>query len=171
MPVEWLTPQKAPATTGAFSSADGEPRAQLRLWPHRSLPRRGFAAFILAFFCLILIPVLPLLGSPVLWGLLPFTMGAVWALWAALQRSYRDGELLEELTLWPDRIALVRHDPRRPDRTWEANPHWVSLTLHEKPVENYLTLRGAGREVELGAFLSPDERQELHDRLRDLLRG
>jgi uncharacterized membrane protein len=33
------------------------------------------------------------------------------------------------------------------------------------PVENYLTLRGAGREVEIGRFLTPEERVSLHEEL------
>ena len=48
-------------------------------------------------------------------------------------------------------------------RDWEANPYWVRLKLHEAggPVPKYLTLSGAGREIELGAFLTPGERVEL----------
>ena len=34
------------------------------------------------------------------------------------------------------------------------------------PVPAYLTMRGNGRIVELGAFLTADERQHLHDELR-----
>jgi uncharacterized membrane protein len=34
-------------------------------------------------------------------------------------------------------------------------------------VPNYLTLKGEGREVELGAFLSEEERVALHAALRD----
>ncbi|MEX0366830.1 MAG: DUF2244 domain-containing protein, partial [Ruegeria sp.] len=69
-----------------------EPGAQvqeLHLWPHNSLPQKGMAAFVLATFTLILIPALPLLGSAVLWGLLPFVLGAVWAMYFALRRNRR----------------------------------------------------------------------------------
>lgn len=165
MPVTW---SHAEDTAGGAA-----PLASARLWPYRSLPREGFAFCMGAFFCLILIPVIPLLGTPVLWGVLPFVMGAVWLLWTAIMRSYRDGELTETLTLWPDRIAVERLDPRKTPQRWECNPYWVRLAIHESdgPVPHYITLRGAGREVELGAFLSPGERKRLYRDLRGLLAG
>ena len=72
--------------------------------------------------------------------------------------------LLEELSIWPDKVALVRHNPRGDRQDWEANPHWVKVQLHEEggPVDNYVTLTGGGREVEIGAFLSEDERLDLY---------
>lgn len=163
MPFEWVKgPQEAPETSGAFCRQD-EPLAELHLWPYRSLPRRGFVNFVAITAALITLPLLAVLGTPVLWGLLPFVAGALGLMYLMLQRSYRDGELLEELTLWPDRVALVRHNPRGPRQEWQANPWWVRVSLHEKagPVENYITLKGEGREVEIGAFLSPEERLEL----------
>ncbi len=36
-------------------------------------------------------------------------------------------------------------------------------------MENYLTLTGGGRAVELGAFLMPVERLRLHDDLAEVL--
>ena len=111
-------------------------------------------------------------GSPVLWGLLPFLLAAVASIWWALERSFRDAEIVEDLTLTPDQITLIRYGPHGMRAEWQANPHWVKLTLHAKsgPVPDYLTLSGNGREVELGAFLTPEERRdlatELHDRLR-----
>lgn len=146
----------------------GGTEQHLKLWTHNSLPKAGFAAMVSGTFLLILLPALPVLGTPVLWGLLPFLMGAVWALFAALRYSYRTGETSEDLHLTRDRVHLVRHNPRKPDQEWEANPHWVRPHLYPKgPVPAYLTLTGNGREVELGAFLTPDERQGLYE---DLLR-
>ena len=158
MPYEWIP------TNPADPKA---PRLELHLWPHRSLPKRGFAGFVGATFVLLLFPLYPAIGSPVLWGLLPFLMAPLALLYWAIQRSYRDGEVLEELRLWEDRVRLERHAPHRPTREWEANPHWVKVTLHEDggPVPNYVTLRGAGREVEIGAFLSDDERVDLYNEL------
>lgn len=164
MPYEWTEPQ--PPDEGA------PPVAQLRLWPHRSLPRGGFVGFFGGTATLAAIPLLTVLGSPVLWGLLPFFVVTFWGLWFALQASYRTGEVQEELHLWPDRVLLTRHERRRASRSWEANPHWIRTTLHETggPVPNYLTLTGAGRTVEIGAFLSEDERLDLRPELEDVLR-
>ena len=36
-------------------------------------------------------------------------------------------------------------------------------------LKNYLTLAGKGRRIELGAFLSPDERLELRDKIQNAL--
>ena len=93
---------------GLLHARGDPPLAALHLWPHRSLPKRGFAAFIGVTFALLLLPLLAVLGTPILWGLAPFVLGALWLLYAMIQKSYRDGEVLEELTLWSDRAALRR---------------------------------------------------------------
>ena len=158
MPYRW-TAQPAP---------QGSPRWTLSLWPHRSLPPHGFAVFIGVTFLMLLLPLFAVLGSPVLWGLLPFVLGALALTWHFLRRSYAAGALREDLTLDPDSIELVRTNPRGQAQCWRANPYWVRVELHETagPVENYITLTGAGRSVEIGAFLSPDERASLRDDLQ-----
>ena len=146
MPYEWLPPSD---------------RAQeVHLWPYRSLPKAGFVWFIGGTAAMIALPLIAVIGSPVLWGVLPFLLAALAAVWWALQRSYRDAEIVEDLVLTPDRVTLTRFGPRGRRQDWDANPHWVRLTLHPKggPVPNYLTLKGEGREVELGAFLTEAER-------------
>jgi uncharacterized membrane protein len=159
MPYEWTAPQK-----------DGT--AELHLWPYRSLHRRGMVWFIALTAGLLALPAMALIGSPILWGLLPFLVGAVAAIWWALQRSFRDGEIVEVLRITHGEVALTRHGPRGRRQDWQANPHWVQVKLHAAggPVPKYLTLRGAGREVELGAFLTEAERVTLDHELRRALR-
>jgi uncharacterized membrane protein len=172
MPLQWVTElEGAPAKAGAFLHQEGHPpAARLQLWPHRSLPPEGFVWFLGGTAAFLALPLVGVLGTPILWGLLPFMGIALAAIWWALKRSYADGQMLEELTLWQDRIEIVRHDPRRPPRSWQADPYWVRVELRsDGPVENYLTLHGAGREVELGAFLSPEERAALHGDLSGAL--
>lgn len=168
MPLKWedLT-EGAPVNTGAFSFAPGRaPAYRATLWPHRSLPRKGFAFFILATYAMFLVPLFAVIGTKVMWGLLPFLLGALALIWYFLHRSYRSGELTEVLSIWSDKVELVRTNPDGSVQDWEANPHWVKVSLHPNgPVENYVTMRGNGREVEIGAFLSPEERLQLHDRL------
>lgn len=170
MPFEWVKRiEEAPGKSGAFSQSDqivGEnvpPAAELQLWPNRSLPRGGFVFVIAMAAVLLLVPLLALLGRPQLWGVLPFIMLTVGGLWLALRSNYASGKLIERLRLWPDRIEINRFEPKGRQRNWVANPHWVRMELHETggPVESYLTLKGGGREVELGAFLSPEERVAL----------
>jgi uncharacterized membrane protein len=158
MPYEW-TP--APSPRGL---------SRARLWPHKSMTPEGFVWFIAITAILLCVPLIPLLGSFALWGVLPFLLVALAGVWIGLQRNQRDMNLSEELELSPDRIAIIRHNARGPDQQWDANPYWVEVTLHPKgKVENYLTLRGSDREVELGTFLSPEERLSLHAELRSRL--
>lgn len=149
------------------------PLWQVRMWPHRSLSPRGFAVFIAATCAMFLFPLLALLGTLHLWVMLPFLGVAVALVWYFLRRNAADGTLCEDLTLWPDRLDLVRHNPRSPDQTWQADPYRVRIGIEETggPVDNYITLAGAGRRVELGAFLSSDERLEIYHRLSDALRA
>ncbi len=164
MPYQWTDPRPL-APEGV-----PPPVRVLRLWPHRSLPRRGFAGFFGTTAALGALPLLMMLGSPVLWGLLPFFLLTLGALWAAIQASYRTGEVQEELRLWPDRVELTRRE-RRGSRRWEANPHWIRTALHATggPVPHYLTLTGAGRTVEIGAFLSEEERIALRPEIEGAL--
>lgn len=172
MPYEWIRiDQTAPENTGAVAVSVA-PLAELHLWPYRSLPRRGFVWFIAITAGMIGLPLTSLIGSPVLWGLLPFLVATVAGIWWAIERSYTDGAIREELRLWPDKISLIRYAPRQPAQSWEANPHWVQLGLRQDgPVTDYVTLTGAGREVEIGAFLSVEERKALYTELADRLRS
>ena len=145
--------------------------AQLRVWPHNALEPRGFVMVIGMTAATLAMPLIAVLGSPVLWGLLPFAALALWGLWFALDRNYRDRRILEEMELSRSRITLRRINPKGPPQDWSADPHWVAINLRPRggPVQNYLTLTGGGREVELGALLMPDERVQLHDALSQML--
>ncbi|WP_137701376.1 DUF2244 domain-containing protein [Marimonas lutisalis] len=147
---------------------------QVTLWPHRSLPRRGFAAIILMAFLLATVPLYGLLGTVFLWGLLPFLLLAVAGLWWALEHTYKTAEVLETLTITPEQTRLVHQPPKGDVLTWECNTYWTraQIYLTGGPVEHYVTLSGNGREVEIGRFLSEKERKiligELKEALKDL---
>lgn len=158
MPHEWLPPS-------------GDSR-RLHLWPYRSLPRRGMVWFLGGTALCIALPLLGLIGTPVLWGLLPFLLATIAAIWWALEKSFRDAEIVEEMEFTPTLVTLVRHGPRGMRQDWQDNPHWVRLTLHATggPVPQYLTMKGEGREVELGAFLTEAERRRLAAEITEVLR-
>jgi uncharacterized membrane protein len=148
------------------------PLYRVTLWPNRSLSRggqRGVMLLAAGGFSL------PLMGAAaasaaVFWGLLPFCAMVLGVLWLAFRRSNRDGGLEEELTLWRDEMRVERREPRGRVLRWRAEPAFVRLTLHpDAKLENYLTLRGGGREIELGAFLAPEERVALRDEIEAAL--
>ena len=163
MPYQWLPP----------ANANSGPETHLHLWPHRSLPRTGFVWFIGITVALAALPMLAITGSPALWAVLPFAAITIAGVWFALKRSYRDGQILEDLTLTPTLVTLTRHGPQGRRQDWQANPHWVRVVLHPTagPVPNYLTLQGGPREVELGAFLSEEERIALRAEVQAALAG
>ena len=164
MPYEVVTDRReAPASSGAFLY-------EIHLWPHQSLTGRGFVWVIGISFGMVCMPLVALLGTIVLWGILPFAMGAVALLWFGLQRSWRDRDILEAFTLTPDAATLERREPDGTVKDWRANPYWVRVKRHDKvgKIEDYLTLEGGPRPVEIGAFLTPGERRKLED---DLVRA
>lgn len=145
---------------------------ELRLWPHNSLPPRGAMGIVLAVFLFGLIPLFAVLVSALLWGLLPFLLLTVLGLWLAFEMNYRARSVFEVLTLDKTQAHLVHHDPRRGDQEWSCNRYWARPEMHTHggPVPHYVTLVGDGREVEIGAFLSEDERIALFDDLTRRLR-
>ena len=160
---------KKAETLSAFfdlTARDDPPLYEITLWPYRSLSKEGFAATIALVAFAFLIPLLAFLGTFMLWGILPFAILALGGLWVAIQRSYKTAETRETIRLWPDLIAVYRENPLSEDQFWHAHPAFVKLHLHkDHEIEDYLTVTGGHREIELGSFLPPNERRDLRDDL------
>lgn len=159
MPYTWIEPQNA-AT------------AELHLWPHQSLRPHGYVRFIWVTGLMISIPTLAFLGSTLIWGLLPFAALALFGMKWALDRNRRDRQVLEVLTLDTQNARLQRINPGGAQQNWQCNRYWVNVEIHDQdgPVPHYVTLHGGGREVEIGAFLSEEERLALYDELKTIFR-
>jgi uncharacterized membrane protein len=146
------------------------PLYAVTLWPHRSMTRAGFRGFMAALAGGLCIPLVASWGTPVAWFLAPFLLASLALVWAFLRLNDRARRLTEELRLWPDLIAVERREPGGRVLRWRANPFWVRLDVRDTPsVPRYLTLAGGGRTIELGAFLTPDEREALAAALRAAL--
>lgn len=146
---------------------------ELRLWAHRSLPKTGFAKVILTLFALIILPILALLGTALLWGVLPFALLVVGGLYGAFMRSYRDGTVQEILRIGPEMVQVIHKPARGPAKHWDCNRYWIRPEIHpnHRTLPHYITLAGNGRQVELGAFLSLEERKALFEDLTVKLRA
>ena len=151
-----------------------DPKSKIiEVWPYNSLKPKGFVLFLGLTFVLISFPLFNVLGTTVFWGLLPFLLAAFIGVWFALRRSLNDRQILEQLTLTKEQIALIRQNPTGEHKRWVCSTYWAKLKIYETegPVPHYITLTGNGKEVELGAFLSEDERKALYGELEQMLGG
>ncbi|MEO1330443.1 MAG: DUF2244 domain-containing protein [Pseudomonadota bacterium] len=159
-------------TSRLAGGEEGEaPLLSLTLWPHRSLSPRGFRLLLAVAAIGLAIPLIPILGTGAAWVLAGFVVADLALLYFMVQLTYRSGRVRERLTVWRKKLRVVRTEPNGVERVWEANPHWVRVDLHDTPkIRKYLVLSASGRQVELGSFLTPDERVELAETLRETLR-
>lgn len=142
------------------------------LWPHRSLSRGGFGWVMAVATIGLATPLVFVLGTAALWVLAGFALLDLALLFGFIHLTYRSGRVIEEISIWSDRLRVVRTDPNGAERVWEANPHWVTVRLvPTQRIEDYLMLSSAGRDIELGAFLTPAERRDLAARIQSALRS
>lgn len=120
---------------------------------------------------LLVLPLFSVLGTVILWWMLPFLAAAVAMLWFALKRSYADRRVYETLERKGDDVTLTHFPARGQPVSWSCNIFWVRVDIHKTggPVDHYLTLTGSGRTVEIGKFLSEDERKALFGELSNYL--
>jgi uncharacterized membrane protein len=139
--------------------------------PHRSMTPYGFAWLIGLVAFGFSLPMAALIGKIAIWGMFPFILITLLGLYYFVMRNYADGTVREHVRIWPDLMAVHRHNPRAPDQYWICNPYWVRIKMADtKVLDNYITLTGGPRDIELGAFLSPEERKDLFNLIDDGLR-
>lgn len=144
------------------------PLMRLVLWPHRSLDRGYLPWIMLGATIALCLPLIPILGSDALYVLAGFALLDLALLYGLIGLTYRSGRVREIVQLWPDRLEIERIEANGAVRSWRAHPHWVRVELHQtRRVKDYLVLSSSGRSVELGSFLTPEERRSLADRLRE----
>ena len=144
---------------------------RVRLAPNRSLDSNGTKVV----FCVIafgfLLPIIPFIGSPIGVTLTIFSGLTFYLFLTLLQKNFQQGNTFEEILISKNKIIVVHQEKNKQQMTWECNPYWtkVHLDTNNRQLKNYLTLVGKGRHIELGAFLSPDERLELRDKIQNAL--
>jgi uncharacterized membrane protein len=139
------------------------------LAPHRSLPRRGFVAVMVA------------LGALSVGASTGFALAGAWPvggffgldvllLYVALRASYRSARQRERVRLTRERLEVERVDQRGGRSAWQFQPFWLRVVLEERPPGgNRLILSSHGRSLVLGSFLGPAERRSLALGLREAL--
>jgi uncharacterized membrane protein len=148
------------------------PLLSLTLWPNRSMNRKTFHTIMIVLCGAMMIPVIPLIGSKTILLVLPFYLVTFSLLFFSIMLNYRAGRLHESIKIWPDLIEVRRYEINGTKKNWYSNPYWTKVTLYREnqKVKNYLTLSGSGREVELGAFLAPNERLEVKQKIDRIMK-
>ncbi len=129
------------------------------LYPHRSLPPRGFAILMALLGsvggCVGI--ALVLLGA---WPVTPFLGLDVLLLFIAFRLSYRSARQHEAIRLTDDSLVVERVSPRGERRHWRFQPFWLRVVLEEPSEDtNRVLLTSHGRSLVVAGFLGPAERR------------
>ena len=139
------------------------------LWPHRSLPPRGFRLLMLGLGVLSLIAGICFVAAGA-WPVCGFFGLDIALVYLAFRLSYRSARQRETLRLADDQFTVERVGIYGERRQWRFQPFWLRVVLEERPNEsNRLSLASHGRSLVIGDFLAPPIRRELAANLREVL--
>ena len=154
-----------------WSDSNEASSIKISLAPNRSLDSYGTKVVFAVIACGFLLPIIPFIGSPIGTTITIFSGLTFYLFLTLLQKNFQQGSTFEEVFISKNRIKVVHKEKNKEQLTWECNPYWtkVHLDINNPKLKNYLTLAGKGRHIELGAFLSPEERLELCDKIQNAL--
>tara|TARA_B100000700_G_C14503033_1_gene605013 strand:+ start:185 stop:550 length:366 start_codon:yes stop_codon:yes gene_type:complete len=118
-----------------------------------------------------MIPIIPFMFEKTVFMFLPFSLSTIFLLYLCLTLNLKKLKVYEMINIWPSLIEIKRFEINGKEKIWSSNPYWTKTNIYaaDQKVENYLTLKGNGREVELGAFLGPNERLEIKEKIDTII--
>lgn len=136
------------------------------LHPHASLTPRSFfllMAFIgVISFCAGVAFVM--VGA---WPVFGFFAIDIVLVFLAFKLNFRDARRYETLQLTKTTLTVERVAPSGKRERWRFQPYWLQVDLDDDPApDSALTLRSHGRMVEIGSFLTAEEKIDLANALR-----
>lgn len=141
-----------------------------RLKPHRSLSRAGFVAVmaVLSGVSLTVGSIFLMMGA---WPIFGFFGLDVLLVYLAFRASFRSARAYEDIHVTPSvlRVRQVSHHGR--ERENVSNPRWVRMetTRDEDYGMTRLALISRGVPLVVGAFLAPQQREQVAHGLADAL--
>lgn len=160
-----------PMTRIADSSSAARVLFDAVLHPHHSLGPAGvrlvIGVVVVASTALSL--VFLVIGA---WPVVGFFGLDVLLVWWAFRANDRARRVYERVRLTDAELTVQRVAWMRPDRRWSFQPYWLRVRMDDPPRhESQVTLSSHGRMVTVGAFLTPEERLDFANALRDALRA
>jgi len=156
------------AESGAADRGEA-PLFDVVLHPHASLGLRGFF-ILMATISLVSFAAGAAFISIGAWPVFGFFGLDVVLIFIAFRVNYYRARMFETVRLTRDRLVVERNNPRGDVTRWEFQPYWLRVTMDDPPrPESRLMLSSHGRSVVIGRFLTPDERLDLAQALRNAL--
>lgn len=143
---------------------------EVELYPQRSLSPRGFLILMICVssICLIAGVAFMAVGA---WPVLGFFGLDVLLIYTAFKLNYRSGRISETVSLNKKDLIVTRRFPNGRTREWRFTPFWARVSLSQPPChDSRLIISSHGNHIDLGAFLTPQERRELAQHLTAALR-
>ena len=136
-----------------------KPLFAARLTPYRSLGRRGFLILMILFglSCFVSGMVFLTIGA---WPVFGFFGLDVLLLYIAFKVNYRSARAFEEIAIWREAIEFRQVAPSGRATVHRFNPFWLRFIVerHEEFGITRMALREKDREVDIGGFLNPADR-------------
>ena len=149
-----------------LATGDAGTRVQLWLRPRRALTARQFRwVFALLATAMWTVALLTYVQGNVFAPAFAFLDSALVA--AALRWAWLRGERFETIALGEAEVVVRRSSRSEP--LLRAHPYWVRLRVSGGDGDPRVVLGSAGREVQVGSFLTESERRDLVERLRQFL--
>lgn len=139
------------------------------LYPNRSLPNKGFV-LVMSVVILVNLTLGAVFYSVGAWPVIGFCGLDIFLVWLAFKLSYRQGRLHERVRVTGDELLVSRVLPSGHESRWRLHPYWTQVTVAQRGKhEASVRVSQRGRTLILGAFLSPREREQFGDALKEAL--
>lgn len=154
----------------AASAAPGSVLFDARLCPHQSLSSAGFRLLmtVLAAAFLAIGAVFFFAGA---WPVIGFCGLELALVYLFFRLNFRDLRRYETIRLTDTELEVRRVAPDGSAERVSFQPYWLKVALENAPGRSSrLVLSSHGRELDVGSFLTPEEREDLARALTDALK-
>ena len=131
------------------------------LHPHSSLGPNGFLA-LMAALCVISFgagAAFMLIGA---WPVFGFFGLDIVLIYIAFRVSYYRARMYETVRLTENKLAVEKVDPKGRTQRWEFQPYWLRVAIKNSSRSGaMLTLSSHGKTLEIGTFLTPEEKRDM----------
>lgn len=153
--------------------ADGEaPVFAARLTPYRSLGPHGFFALMAVIGGTWFVAGMMFMAIGA-WPIVGFFGLDFLIVWLAFKMNYRSARAFEDVAIWPHEMLVRQVSPRGKVAEHRFNPFWTRFEIdrhHEFGITR-MALAGQGRELAIGSFLNPDDRESFAEAFSAALAG